>query len=406
MILYLILAVMLRFQTYSSLPQLGKKVANLTEGPVKRCRQECQFDYIDIYNIDLSGFKVLMDRYCGESVPKEFISQQSKLEIVFNTDFTKTLHGFIGHYEFLDENWHQFGMSTIGCGPGFHTGMTGIITSPNYPDNPGISTEPGSRCTWIIKVQDNENILITMVDLDLSRKCHQFLCHETKHCLEKKNNGCKTPTYQYCINHSLLCNGLPNCGVTDNSDEARCLNRLVFIIIYVAVPVSAILLILVIALLCFRYRRRKQNVIKMESQKPPQTHWVSPHIRTSDPGSIAAQSATLLTTSFVSDDKNTTDFVDMTTDRRRKIQNRTIENIKSSEMFNKRKERDKNVHYEGVDVGSNNEDEIHDIVTHNIHLEPQMPNQGLRTHKKRSSYHMMQELNLENGPDPDAQLNV
>lgn len=53
-------------------------------------------------------------------------------------------------------------------------------------------------------------------------KCHQFLCHETKHCLENKNNGCKTPTYQYCINHSLLCNGLPNCGVTDSSDEARC----------------------------------------------------------------------------------------------------------------------------------------------------------------------------------------
>ncbi|XP_076076734.1 neuropilin and tolloid-like protein 2 isoform X2 [Mytilus galloprovincialis] len=530
MILFLILTVMLRFQTYSSLPQLGKKVANLTEGPVKRCRHEysfreytsgifmspqfpekygnelkcvyffraddrgrikitfdlfklegpnsdkgCQFDYIDIYNIDLSGFKVLMDRYCGESVPKEFISQQSKLEIVFNTDFTKTLHGFIGHYKFLDENWHQFGMSTIGCGPGFHTGMTGIISSPNYPDNPVISTEPGSRCTWIIKVQDNENILVTMVDLDLSScshtrllffngftvplypdenycgksryvqedlefisgssrlviryeanpqvdaskfklvwtavtkvelgKCHQFLCHETKHCLENKNNGCKTPTYQYCINHSLLCNGLPNCGVTDSSDEARCLNRLVFIVIYVAVPVSAILLILVIALLCFRYRKRKQNVIKMESQKPPQTHWVSPHIRTSDPGSIAAQSATLLTTSFVSDDKNTTDFVDMTIDRRKKIQNRTIENIKSSEMFNKRKERDKNVlHYEGVDVGSNNEDEIHDIVTHNIHLEPQMPNQGLRTHKKRSSYHMMQELNLEHGPD--TQLNV
>lgn len=67
-------------------------------------------------------------------------------------------------------DWHQFGMSTIGCGPGFHTGMTGIISSPNYPDNPVISTEPGSRCTWIIKVQDNENILVTMVDLDLSSK--------------------------------------------------------------------------------------------------------------------------------------------------------------------------------------------------------------------------------------------
>jgi hypothetical protein len=45
-----------------------------------------------------------MDRYCGENVPKQFISQESKLEIKFKTDFTKTLNGFIGHYEFLDES--------------------------------------------------------------------------------------------------------------------------------------------------------------------------------------------------------------------------------------------------------------------------------------------------------------
>jgi hypothetical protein len=59
------------------------------------------------------------------------------------------------------------------------------------------------------------------------------------------------------------------------------------------------------------YKRRKQNVIKMEAQKPQQTHWVSPHIRTSDPSYIASQSATLLTTSFVSD-KNPNDIYDTT----------------------------------------------------------------------------------------------
>lgn len=142
----------------------------------------------------------------------------------------------------------------------------------------------------------------------------------------------------------------------------------------------------------------------MEAQKPQQTHWVSPHIRTSDPSYIASQSATLLTTSFVSD-KNPNEIYDTTTDSRRKMQNRTIENIKNSDMFNKRKERDKTVvHYEDYNIASNSDDENHDIVTHSIQLEPQNPNQGLRTHKKRSSYHMMQELNIENNTHEDAQL--
>jgi ribosomal protein S12 len=58
-------------------------------------------------------------------------------------------------------------------------------------------------------------------------------------------------------------------------------------------------------------------------------------------------------------------------------------------MFNKRKERDKTVHYEDYNIASNSGDQNHDIVTHSIQLEPQNPNQGLRTHKKRSSYHTL-----------------
>lgn len=516
MILYLILLAMWGFQTYCTLPQTAKKVSNNTDVPVTQCHhkflvtssttgifmspqfpqqylneldcvyffqaaergrikitfdlfhlegpnsdQGCQFDYIEIYNIDREGFKVLMDRYCGKSVPKQFISQESKLEIKFKTDFTKTLHGFLGHYEFLDENWHHFGLSTIGCGAGFHTGKTGIITSPNYPGDPQI---PKSRCTWIVKVQESEYILIAMVDLDMTNscadtflmffngftvpgsypnerycakyhyqdeeleflsegsriviryeansqysgsrfklvwtavtkadlgKCDQFLCPKTRECVAKENKGCTNPTFQYCIDQSMVCNSLPNCGVLDDSDESKCLNRLVWIIIYVAVPVSAIVLILIIALLCYRYRRRKQNVIKMEAQKPQQTHWVSPHIRTTDPSYIASQSATLLTTSFISD-KHPNDIDDMTVERRKKIQNRTIENIKNSDLFNKIRERDKTVHY---DMASNSDEENHDIVTHSIQLEPQLQNQGLRTHQKRPSYHMMQELTIDN----------
>lgn len=532
-----LLVTIMMLMTGSCLPQTGKRPFNLTEGPTSMCHHKfsfmssrkgtfmspqfpekyqnelecvyffqaaehgrikitfdlfnleapnsdkgCQFDYIEIFNIDAEGFKVLMDRYCGDRAPKEFISKQSKLEIVFKTDFTKELHGFIGHYEFLDEsnsNWHHFGMSTVGCGAGFHTGKSGVITSPGYPGHPSI---PVSRCTWIINVQKYETILITVQDLEFSSycsdsflmffngftvpgaypderfcgqyalqpqelefisegprliiryesklgvdeakfklvwtaamkvdngKCDQHLCQQHRECISTKLNTCQTgATYQLCIDQSLMCDGNKNCGSSDVTDENYCgdgfggrFNSLVYIIIYIGVPVSSVLLILVIvitACMCYRSKRRKQNVIKMESQKAKQTHWVSPHIRSSDPSSMAAQSATLLTTSFVSD-KNPND-IDETIDRRRKIQNRTIENIKSSEMFNRRKEKDKpSLDSERGEhqLVADSDDEHHDIVTHSIHLEPQVvgTTSSFKSHKKRSSYHMMQELTLDN----------
>jgi hypothetical protein len=75
---------------------------------------------------------------------------------------------------------------------------------------------------------------------------------------------------------------------------ASCDMRTVFYEFVILGLDSVVLTVYYVALLCYRYRRRKQNVIKMEAQKPQQTHWVSPHIRTSDPSYIASQSATLL----------------------------------------------------------------------------------------------------------------
>jgi hypothetical protein len=45
------------------------------------------------------------------------------------------------------------------------------------------------------------------------------------------------------------------------------------------------------------------------------------------------------------------------------IPSESVENIKSSDMFNKRKDRDKTVHYEDYNIASNSGDENHDIVT-------------------------------------------
>ncbi|KAK3596939.1 hypothetical protein CHS0354_002506 [Potamilus streckersoni] len=141
----------------------------------------CKFDYIDIYNIDEQGYKTLMSRFCGTKIPTVFVSLHSKMEIIFRSDLTKSGLGFLAHYEFLGESkqlpafadtytsmetyWHPFQPSTVGCGPGYLTGHSGVISSPgynhNYPD--------GSSCTWIIKVKKENKVLVHLLDMDLKQ---------------------------------------------------------------------------------------------------------------------------------------------------------------------------------------------------------------------------------------------
>ncbi|KAL3882094.1 hypothetical protein ACJMK2_028465 [Sinanodonta woodiana] len=106
-----------------------------------------------------------MFRFCGTKIPTPFVSLHSKMEIMFHSDFTKSGHGFLAHYEFLGEHWHPFQPSTVGCGPGYLTGHSGLITSPgynhNYPD--------GSSCTWIIKVKKDNKVLVHLLDMDLKQ---------------------------------------------------------------------------------------------------------------------------------------------------------------------------------------------------------------------------------------------
>ncbi|XP_052811424.1 cubilin-like [Mya arenaria] len=137
---------------------------------LEKSENACNYDYIEISSINDRGYKEQpRAKYCGKTTPPFYISTQSKLEIVFHSDVTTNAKGFLGHYEFLDKNWHPFPPSTIGCGAGYLTGHGGEIHSPNYPG--AFPTEAG--CTWIIQVESVQRILITFMALHItnSMKC-------------------------------------------------------------------------------------------------------------------------------------------------------------------------------------------------------------------------------------------
>lgn len=51
--------------------------------------------------------------------------------------------------------------------------------------------------------------------------CDGFLCTGSQECPDI-NPDCKIPLLHFCINKELRCNGLPNCGPFDDTDEEEC----------------------------------------------------------------------------------------------------------------------------------------------------------------------------------------
>lgn len=421
----------------------------------------CQFDYIEINDVNESGSKSLMQKFCGSDTPAEFVSLQQKMEIVFVSDSTKNLNGFIGHYEFLSDNWHPFGPSTIGCGPGYLTGHSGVITSPQYPN----SFPKNSHCYWIIKVKETEKILIHVLDLDLSSSirctdtflqffngfaipgmlrdeqycgnlntldqttefistnsrvvirfetglndygrhhgfklvwtavklvsttepCDGFLCTGSQECPDI-NPDCKIPLLHFCIDKQLRCNGLPNCGPFDDTDEEECLSRFIWIIIYASIPAVCLIFIVIITIYCFRrHKRKKLHVAKTEIQRKQQTHWISPHIRSLENSPNTARSTTATaavhTTSFITNKNEDSD-----TEENKKIKVKNKEDIINKDSVQ---------NLLGNDIQQSKQSpggaENHKGGTIRVHFD--LPeSQNYKSHQKRSSYHLMQELNLE-----------
>ncbi|KAK2183961.1 hypothetical protein NP493_290g02006 [Ridgeia piscesae] len=296
----------------------------------------CLFDYVDIFTIDITNMKQLLNRLCDQNLPQPIISVHQRIELVFKSTFADQKHvGFLGTYEFIDERWQPFPQSSPHCGSEFVTGVGGELTSPGFPDPYPANIE----CTWMIRVGYDQKVLINFMTLDMGQSvhcgtsyvslyngfasptadpvkklcgqqyfyepgfkefksntfrivvrfkaddneygssgfrlswtavelpkviedehgnyvdepCEGFLCKGGEYCIDTEGLLCN-PLPRYCIDATLRCNGLPNCGVYDQSDEETCLKEIALIILSVVVP---LILIVVVATAVVMWRRKR-----------------------------------------------------------------------------------------------------------------------------------------------------
>lgn len=180
-------------------------------------------------------------------------------------------------------------------------------------------------------------------------------------------------------------------------------NKILMIVLYAAVPSVILILIIILVVYCYRRHKRKQlHIVKStESIASPQTHWVSPHIRSLENSPVTNRSPLIHTTSFVTSKHSANPESSPKRDSKRV----TIVDHLDMEEFKRSPERN-NVNG-GVQLHEANRDRKHIVtpcgennikeVATRVHVDGALrtPPQHYRTHQKRPSYHLMQEFNME-----------
>ncbi|KAG8193869.1 hypothetical protein JTE90_011429 [Oedothorax gibbosus] len=64
-------------------------------------------------------------------------------------------------------------------------------------------------------------IVWTAVEFKQEGQCSEFVCRESRYCISSGDTPC-SELRNYCIDKSLVCDGFPNCGNEDYTDEDRC----------------------------------------------------------------------------------------------------------------------------------------------------------------------------------------
>jgi len=117
----------------------------------------CNFNLTFIYLTNLFlNITIIYFRYCGNTKPPDFTTQDRTLTILFHTDSSLTQEGFVATYIFMD-------MTKV-CG-GHYSKSNGVIRSPNYPDYYPNKKE----CVWIIQAQNRHRIILTVDHFELER---------------------------------------------------------------------------------------------------------------------------------------------------------------------------------------------------------------------------------------------
>uniref|UniRef100_A0A674HXW0 CUB domain-containing protein n=1 Tax=Terrapene triunguis TaxID=2587831 RepID=A0A674HXW0_9SAUR len=110
----------------------------------------CEYDYLKIYNGFSEDEGNLLGKFCGKSSPPQFTSSWHVMSIIFHSDKHVASQGFSAAYR------------KDVCG-GVLTGLSGMITSPDYPENYPNNAE----CRWIIRAVPNSIIKLVFADFQM-----------------------------------------------------------------------------------------------------------------------------------------------------------------------------------------------------------------------------------------------
>ncbi|EDV28197.1 uncharacterized protein TRIADDRAFT_53561 [Trichoplax adhaerens] len=109
----------------------------------------CSADKVIIYDVgSFNPNTVQGPSYCGSNIPPVFTSTRNVARLSFTSDSNVTSNGFSVNYKILDFE--------KACG-GDLTSPTGVITSPNFPNQ----YPRGARCAWLITVPTGQQISLS-----------------------------------------------------------------------------------------------------------------------------------------------------------------------------------------------------------------------------------------------------
>nr|XP_008192422.1 PREDICTED: cubilin [Tribolium castaneum] len=133
---------------------------------------DCTYDAVEIFdNNTETGEGTSIGKFCGQHVPPAMLSTSNLITVIFHSDQTNNMNGFVASYSTLLE-------STV-CRGNYYSNA-GVIKSPGYPNNYPLNIE----CTWTIQVKPGHQILLNVTDFQLE---HYTTCRYDW--LEIRNGG-------------------------------------------------------------------------------------------------------------------------------------------------------------------------------------------------------------------------
>ncbi|XP_035743302.1 cubilin-like [Vespa mandarinia] len=114
----------------------------------------CRNDYVSVYENISKSEDSHLGTYCGNNKPPILTSRERTMVIFFETDSSITLNGFMATYIFID-------VSKV-CG-GYYVQQSGVIRSPNYPENYPRSKE----CVWVLEAPNRQRVTLIVDTFEL-----------------------------------------------------------------------------------------------------------------------------------------------------------------------------------------------------------------------------------------------